>query len=181
MLTIVVPACEWWDETKEEFVRLSKDQKLTLEHSLISLSKWEKRWHKPFLSKDQKTIEETIDYIKCMTLNTCSDIVYECLTPENFKEIDEYINDPMTASTFSEEQSDDDSSGQFITNELIYYWMLSLNIPHDYEKWHLNRLITLIRITSIKNQPPKKRSTQEVAMSNRALNEARRREWGIRG
>lgn len=181
MLTIVVPATEQWDEEKEEFVRLPKDQKLTLEHSLISLAKWEKRWHKPFLSQEPKTIEETIDYIKCMTLNTCSDTVYECLTPENFKEIDDYINDSMTATKFSDESGENGGGSQFVTNELIYYWMLSLNIPHEYEKWHLNRLITLIRITSIKNQPPKKRSNQEIAMSNRALNEARRREWGTRG
>ena len=116
-----------------------------------------------------------------MTLNTCPEIVYECLTPENFKQIDEYINDSMTATIFSEETSNSSSNSQFITNELIYYWMLSLNIPHEYEKWHLNRLITLIRITSVKNQPPKKRSTQEIAMSNRALNEARKREWGTKG
>ena len=181
MLTIIVPAREWWDEEKEEFVQLSKDQRLTLEHSLISLAKWERRWHKPFLSKEPKSMEETIDYIKCMTLNTCPEIVYECLTPENFKQIDEYINDSMTATIFSEETSNSSSNSQFITNELIYYWMLSLNIPHEYEKWHLNRLITLIRITSVKNQPPKKRSAQEIAMSNRALNEARKREWGTKG
>ena len=101
MLTIIVPAREWWDEEKEEFVQLSKDQKLTLEHSLISLAKWERRWHKPFLSKEPKSMEETINYIKCMTLNTCPEIVYECLTPENFKQIDEYINDSMTATIFS--------------------------------------------------------------------------------
>lgn len=183
MLTITVPAIEMWDEEREMFVSLHRDQKLVLEHSLISLSKWEKRWHKPFLSKDPKTTEETIDYIRCMTVNkNCSDSVYDFLTEDNFKEIDDYINDPMTASWFDETASDaNGSSEQIVTNEIIYYWMLKLNIPYTCEKWHLNQLITLIRVTSEKDQPAKKRSPQEVAMNNRALNEARLREWGTRG
>lgn len=184
MLNIVVPATERWDEQKEEFISLSKDQKLMLEHSLISLSKWEQRWHKPFLSKEPKSTDETLDYIKCMTVSkNCADSVYDCLTYENFKEIDEYINDSMTATWFGENPFGGNTSGEekVITNEIIYYWMLKLGIPYECEKWHLNQLITLIRVTSEKDKPEQKRSTQEVAMSNRALNEARLKEWGTKG
>lgn len=181
MLTIEVPAVERWDEQKEEFVSLSKPQTLTLEHSLVSLSKWEAKWHKPFLSKTAKTLDETVDYIRCMTINkNVPDIVYSCLTYDNFKEIDEYIGNRMSATWFSDIQNQKDPH-QIITNEIIYYWMLSLNIPQECERWHLNRLITLIRVTSIKNQPPKKRNTQSILSEYKALNAQRRKEWGTKG
>lgn len=181
MLRITIPDIESWDERSEQFVVTWKGRTLQLEHSLISLSKWESRWHKPFLSKKSMTREETLDYIKLMTVtpNVPSD-TYEHLTNENIDEITDYINAPMTATTFSDEKNGK-KSREVITAELIYYWMIALNIPFECQKWHLNRLLTLIRVCNIKNAPPKKRSTRDIMSQNAALNAARRKQLNSRG
>ena len=180
MLQITIPAVEQWDESVQEFV-YSKPQTLQLEHSLISLSKWESKWHKPFLSKTEKTTEETIDYIRCMTLTqNVKPEVYSNLSVENILQVNEYIENPMTATTFIEDR-DGKKSREIVTAELIYYWMISLNIPVEFEKWHLNRLLTLIRVCNIKNQPPKKSSRREIMSRNAALNAARKRQLNTNG
>lgn len=180
MLTITIPATEEFDEIKGEFV-YTKEQTLQLEHSLISISKWESTWCKPFLSKQDKTFEETIDYIKCMTLNkNPSDDVYKCLTQANVDAINEYIGAPMTATTFYGQDQGKKNNEQ-ITSELIYYWMIALNIPFECQKWHINRLLTLIRVCNVKNQPPKKMSKREVMSRNAALNAARRQQLNSNG
>ena len=180
MLQITIPAVELWDERTNEFTQ-AKEQTLQLEHSLVSLSKWESKWNKPFLTKKDKTFDETIDYIKCMTLtqNVKQD-VYSRLTSQNIAEINKYIEAPMTATTFSNEKKGG-INGEQVTAELIYYWMITLNIPFECQKWHLNRLITLIKVCNIKNQPPKKRSKREIMSRNSALNAARRKQLNTKG
>lgn len=182
MLTINVPISpEGWDEAKQEFVE-AKYQTLQLEHSLVSLSKWESKWKKPFYSKKGITDEETLDYIKCMTLtkNVSSD-VYGHLSRENIKDVMDYIGDLMTATTFGPE-SKNTSGREVITSELIYYWMIASNIPFDpCQKWHLNRLITLIRVCGVKNTPPKKRSKRDIMSRNAALNASRRKQMNTKG
>ena len=181
MLRITVPAREYYDENKNEFIN-TKEQTINLEHSLVSLSRWESKWHKPFLNnKEQKSMEEIRDYIRCMTLNQNIDPrVYLNLSSDNFKEIQEYIDDPMTATTFKEEKTGRPNR-EIITNELIYYWMTAYQIPVEFEKWHLNRLLTLIRVCSIKNAPPKKMSKGEILKNNAALNAARRKAYHTKG
>ena len=181
MLTIDVPiSLEGWDDDKQEFVE-PKTQRLQLEHSLVSLSKWESKWHKPFYSKKELTAEELLDYIRCMTLNKNVDSdVYNHLTEKNVKEIKDYIDDPMTATTFSKEDKGR-GNGETVTSELIYYWMIASNIPFECQKWHLNRLITLIRVCGVKNTPPKKRSKRDIMSRNAALNAARRAKMHSKG
>lgn len=180
MLQIVIPAREYWDELKQEFVN-SKEQTLQLEHSLVSLSKWESKWCKPFISKEPKTTEETLDYVKCMTLTqNVKPEVYSRLTDENIKQINNYIDAPMTATTFSED-SNKKPNRERVTSELVYYWMIANNIPPEYQKWHLNRLLTLIRVCNIKNQPPKKMSKRDIMSRNAALNAARRKQYNTKG
>lgn len=182
MLRITVPAREYYDEAKEEFVNV-KEQTLVMEHSLISISKWEAKWKKPYLSKDNKTVEEIYDYLRCMTVSPVSvdPIVYRSFTKENMDKVAEYINDPMTATTIN-----DINRGrrgrEIVTSEIIYYWMIAQNIPTEYEKWHLNRLMTLIRVCAIKNDPnQKKMSRSAIAKQNRAINAARRKKYGTKG
>lgn len=180
MLKITIPAREWFDEKTQEFGR-TKECNLQLEHSLVSLSKWESKWHKPFLVDSDKTFEETLDYIKCMTITQNVDpSVYNFLTADNIKEINEYISNPMTATTISRMEGQG-GSREIITSELIYYWMVALNIPFECQKWHINRLITLIRVCEIKNQPGKKMGTNEIMRRNAALNAARRQKHNTRG
>ena len=181
MLQIKVPLTpEQWDEENEEFVA-PKVQTLQLEHSLVSISKWESKWCKPFLSKEEKTDEETLDYIKCMTLTqNVKPEIYDLLTRENMAQINDYIVAPMTATTFSKEKNTGSNREQ-ITSEIIYHWMIALNIPVKFEKWHINRLLTLIRVCNIKNQPPKKMSRREVMNQNRALNAYRRKQLNSKG
>lgn len=179
MLKITIPAAEMFDERTQEFVTV-KEQTIQLEHSLVSLSKWESKWRKPFLSKTEKTTEETIDYIKCMTITqNVKPEVYNCLTSAIISQINDYIGSPMTATTFSKENGR--PGREIITSELIYYWMIALNIPSEYQKWHLNRLLTLIRVCNIKNQPQKKMGRRELASRNSALNAARRKQLNTRG
>ena len=180
MLQIVVPASELFDESKREFV-YTKEQTLCLEHSLVSLSKWESKWCKAFFSKQEKTYEETIDYIKCMTLTqNVKDEVYLRLTRDNIEQINKYIEAPMTATYFSEDKNSK-SSREIVTAELIYYWMIALNIPFECQKWHLNKLLTLIRVCNIKNQPPKKMSKRDIMSRNASLNAARRKRLNSKG
>ena len=181
MLQITIPAIDMFDEQKQEFVS-TKEQTLCLEHSLVSLSKWESKWHKPFLSKEPKTNEETIDYIKCMTITQNVDPnIYLCLTRENIEQVNQYIEDPMTATWFSEESKKGGPNREQTTAELIYYWMIALNIPFECQKWHLNRLLTLIRVCNIKNQPPKKMSRRDIMSRNSAINAARRKKYNSKG
>lgn len=181
MLHIKVPlGPEGWDEKKQEFVE-PKTQTLQLEHSLISLSKWESKWCKPFLAKSEKTGEEILDYIKCMTLTpNVKPEVYNYITSENMQEINRYIEAPMTATTFVDNKNDKHSR-EIITAELIYYWMITLQIPPEYQKWHLNRLLTLIKVCIIKNAPGNKMSKRDVMSRNTALNAARRKRLNTKG
>lgn len=171
---------EGWDEEKQEFIE-PKTTSLQLEHSLLSLSKWESKWCKSFFSRKEQTFEETIDYIKCMTVTRNVDSsVYNFLTKDNIDEIYNYINAPMTATYFPKEKNGK-LGGETITSELIYYWMVALNIPFTCEKWHLNRLITFIRVCNVKNQPPKKMSQRAIMRRNAALNASRRQKLNTRG
>lgn len=180
MLQIIIPESELWDENKQEFIRMKK-QELRLEHSLVSLSKWESKWHKAFLSNRTKTREETLDYIKCMTLTqNVNPEVYKCLTNENFKQIEEYIRNPMTATYLPKDKSVKNSR-DVVTSELIYYWMISLNIPPEYQKWHLNKLISLIDVCNRKNNPSRRRNNRDIMSDNAALNAARRKRWNTKG
>lgn len=180
MLRITIPAIEQWDERKQEFVYM-KGQTLQLEHSLVSLSKWESKWGKAFLSKNSKTHEETLDYVKCMTLTQNVDPeIYNYLTADNIAQINSYIEAPMTATYFSEDKSAKNNR-EVVTSELIYYWMIALNIPFECQKWHLNRLLTLIRVCNIKNAPPKKMSKRATASQYAQLNAARRKQLNTKG
>ena len=182
-----IPDMEYYDEKTQEFVTIPgkpaiKEQVLRLEHSLVSLSKWESKWCKPFLSKKGLTPEETLDYIRCMTITqNVSPDVYERLPEESIKQISEYINAPMTATWFPKETEKKGGSNEAVTSELIYYWMVALQIPPQYDKWHLNRLITLIRICNAKNAPPKKMSKRSIMSQNAALNAARRKQLNSKG
>lgn len=180
MLRIDIPEREFFDEETETFGRI-RATTLYLEHSLISISKWEAKWHIEFF-ESEKTLEQTMDYIACMILNREIDDkarILKFLTEENVKKINDYINDPMTATTIK----DDGKRGrtQKITSELIYCWMVQYQIPFECEKWHINRLIMLIRVISEENKPKKKMSRREIMAQNKALNAARKARLGTRG
>jgi hypothetical protein len=179
MLTITIPAIEHYDEETNTFTMV-KEQKVQLEHSLVSLSKWESKWCKPFLSRDEKTMEETIDYIKCMTITqNIDDGLYSRVTNDNITSIHNYIDAKMTATTISQENKK--PNREIITAEIIYHWMIALNIPFECQKWHLNRLLTLINVCNIKNAPPKKMSRKELLSRNASLNAARQQALNIKG
>lgn len=182
MLTITVPKTEVYDEETNRFWVVN-EQELRLEHSLLSISKWESKWHKPYLdtSTYEKTSEMNLDYIKCMTITqNVPDIVYSCLTKKNIDDIVKYISDPMTATWFSND-NESHASSEVVTSELIYYWMTATGVPFSCEKWHINRLLTLIKICSIKNGKPKKMSQKETAARYKALNAARRAKFASKG
>lgn len=175
MLELNIPGGEVYLEDEECF----KDVKpitLRLEHSLVSLSKWEAKWRKPFLdAKSPKTYEESIDYIRCMTLNQNVDpVVYKLLTKDMMVKVDSYLNAEMTATTFSNTRNGSPNR-QVVTSELIYYWMFGYGISIECQKWHLSRLMTLIRIFDVKSNGDKKMGRSEILAQNRALNDARRR------
>lgn len=180
MLEISIPPFDLYNSNTNEFIPI-KGQTLHLEHSLVSLSKWESKWHKPFLFATERSQDEMIDYIRCMTITqNVNPTVYLGLTSENIEAITNYINDSSTATWF---RKDDKKVGtkEVITNEIIYYWMITLNIPMECQRWHLNRLLTLIRVCNEKNAPPKKMSPREIALNNKKLNDARKRSLNTRG
>ena len=184
MLKLIIPEnSEFFDETKGEFITLP-EVVLELEHSLVSLSKWESFFEKPFLSNEEKTDSETFWYIRAMTLTPdVPDEVYRRITHHHVRQVNDYIAAKMTATWFSERpgESKKPPPKETITSELIYYWMIALNIPFECQNWHLNRLLTLIEVCNRKNAPQKKMSKAEIAARNRQLNAERRRKYGTNG
>lgn len=179
MLKLIIPAIEQYDETRNEFIN-TKEKVLQLEHSLVSLSKWESKWCKPFLSKEEKTFDESVDYIRCMTITQHMNYDdYAGVTNAQIREVTKYIEAPMTATIFTKDKRP--PNREIITAEIIYYWMVALNIPFECQKWHLNRLLTLINVCNIKNNPPKKMSRKELMNRNAALNAARRQSLNTKG
>lgn len=181
MFQLVIEPREEWNETTQEFV-YTKGQTLQLEHSLVSISKWEAKWCKPFLGEKQKmSVEEITDYIRCMTLTQNVDPnIYKFLSNKNIEKVYQYINAPMTATKVPDKNTGPKSQ-ETITSELIYYWMISYQIPFECQKWHLNRLLTLIRVCAYKNAPAKKHSKRDLMSRNAALNAARRKQLNTKG
>lgn len=189
MLQIVIPGSpeiEMWDYETEQFIcrEAVEERTIQLEHSLVSLSKWESTWCKPFLTDKPMTEEETIDYIKCMTLTpNVPDEAYNNIPSSVIKEVSDYIERPMTATWFSENNNKKGrkNNGKQITAEVIYHWMIALQIPVKFEEWHLNRLLTLIRVCDAENNPPKKKSERSIINEYAALNKARRQKLNSKG
>lgn len=183
MLEVTIPPIELYDEIRSEFVHVS-DRTLTLrlEHSLLSVHKWEAKWHRPFLKRDHKTDEEMLDYIRCMTLTSgVPSEVYRYFPHAEIKRVNDYINDPMSGTTFRESPGGKPPRREVISAEVIYYQMFTLGIPKECEKWHLNQLLTLIRVFNEKNGPKKKRGKRDILAENARLNAARRAKHNTRG
>lgn len=187
-LVLSIPARELFDESTSTIIEIPA-KKLVLEHSLVSISKWESKWHKPYIpplmatkKEAAKSREEELDYVRCMTIGDNVDpMIYYGLSRKNRLDIQQYINDPMTATIITQNNKKPGRS-EVITSELIYYWMTALNIPFQpCEKWHLNRLLKLIEVCAIKNEQPKKMSPKSIAKRNHSLNAARRAKHHSKG
>ena len=178
MISIKLAKRETYDATNNEFIELP-EKTIHLEHSLVSISRWESKWCKPFLSKNNKTHNELIDYIKCMSDEPINDADVLRLTSNDVERINNYINAPMTATTITERNGR--PSNAIITSELLYFAMINNNIPFECQHWHLNRLIMLIRVCNVKGAEPKKMSKREIYNQNRSLNAARKKQMGTKG
>ncbi len=191
MLTLKIPETELFDETTETFF-VAPEVRLQLEHSLVSISKWEAKWNIPYLETSQvklkdRTEEQLLDYIGCMTITqNVNPAVYRRLTADNVQTISDYINAPMTATVFNDHGAGTKSPNrEVITSEIIYYWMIKLGIPIEFQKWHINRLLALIHVCDLKTQQEigknKKMSTSQTVLQNQALNAARRKALNSKG
>lgn len=187
MFSITVPASaptEYYDERTQEFIEIEGTPEFTLEleHSLASISKWESVEEKAFLGTQKHTAEDTMSYIKAMTITP--DVppeIYERLSPANVSDVVAYIDGNHTATMFNEIKTNTPASKEVITAEIIYYWMFSFNIPAEFEHWHLNKLLTLIKVTNIKNNPKKSTAAKTTAAQRKAINDQRRAALGTTG
>ena len=179
-ITIHIPSTELWDPMKEEFIQI-KEQTIVMEHSLLSVDKWESKWKKSYLSSEDKSALETLDYLRCMTITkNVSPYVYYAIPASEINRINAYISDPMTATTFSDKE-ERGRKRDVITSEILYWQMTQLSIPLEWEKRHLNKLLTLIKVGAIKSQPPKNMNKRDIARQNSALNAARRAKHRTKG
>ena len=182
MLHIEVEGKEFYNEETNEFIQV-KSKALTMEHSLLSIAKWESKWKKPYLTEENnKTPEELLDYIRCMTITQNVDpMIYASLSQKNIQQIKDYIDDPHTATVITS-FAPPTRKKRIVTSELVYCWMIMYNIPTEYEKWHFNRLMTLIRVCGIENNHNgKKMKRTDVARQNAELNRARRAKYNTKG
>lgn len=182
MLHLLIPDQDFWDPIKEKFISV-KGAHVELEHSLYSVSKWESKWHVPFHDeRKQKTLEQNIDYVRCMCVTPdINPTVFNYLTEQNVKDISDYIGDSATATWFNDSARKKTAKREIITAEIIYYWMTIYNIPESYQTWHLNKLMTLLRVCAEKNNTDSKKSTGNLAAQRRALNAARKKKYHTRG
>lgn len=182
MLSLTITRPKMLNDETYEFIE-GKTWVIQCEHSLVSLRKWEAKYHKPFLTKGEKTWGETVDYIRCMTITQhVPEEAYQWISAENISEVNSYMEDPMTATWFGKEpEGKGKINGRQVTAELIYHWMIALNIPQEYQKWHLNQLLTLIKVCNEENKPPKKRSQKELIAQYAEQNESRRRKFNSKG
>lgn len=181
MLPIELQSREFYDEQNNRFFTI-KGRKLVLEHSLVSISKWESKYKKPWFSEEQKTIEETRYYIQCMTITqNVPPETYILITNDIVSQVNEYLNDPMTAAKFTNLKGRRRNNGEYITSETIYYWMIMFNIPDKCEKWHINRLIALITMCSEKNKDQKKMSKRARLNDMISTNEQRLKKYKTNG
>ena len=188
MLEILIPKSQIINDETGEIYTAEKDWHLTLEHSLLSVQKWESKWHVAFLNRGTRTFEQTIDYLRCMSLTpNVPDEVFYCIPKAELERVLKYVEDPMTATRVNDESPGQTVYGrkmgkEVVTAEVIYYWMISMNIPFEYRKWHLNQLLTLIRVINAKNQPKKKkRSMRSVLEEYRSINEANKARFHTEG
>lgn len=181
MLEIVVESAEFYQPSINKFITIPECT-LTLEHSLISIAKWESKWKTPYFNDKPKSMKQHLDYIRCMTIgNVKEPHVYEALTPENLKQIQDYMEDPMTATTFTNRQKQQKGRSETLTAELLYARMCTYGIPFECQKWHINKLLTLIKVCDLQNSPRDKMSKKETSMYNAEQNAARRAKYNTRG
>ena len=182
MFPLHIKEIEMWDSRKEEFIYI-KPQTILLEHSLVSISKWEMRYGRSFLSKGPSTRNEKIDYVRCMTITqNVSPDVYNGITDAQIKQIYDYMDHPMSATKIYNSNSKTSADrSKTVTSEQIYSWMIEFGVPFECQKWHLNRLLTLIRVCEINSRPPKKQSKNDIYRQNASLNEQRKRLMRSRG
>lgn len=180
MLKVTIVLKEAFDEENSEFVP-QETAEIRLEHSLDSLSRWESKWEKPFLGDQEKTVEETLDYIRFMCLEEVDDEILHHLSQQNIKDISDYINAKKSATWINTEDDKKGKNREVITSELIYYWMVAHRIPFECQYWHLNRLMMLVQVCNMKNQPEKKMSKRQILERNRELNRQRREKYNTKG
>ncbi len=181
MLEIRVPASEVYQAWNNTFINVQSCV-LTLEHSLISVAKWEAKWHIPYLNARKKTTAQDLDYIRCMVIGPVKDdAIFAALSSENIADIRKYIDDTMTATTFSESLNTKKHSKEVVTAEILYHRMFTNNIPMECQKWHLNRLLTLIRVCDTKNSPPSKMNKKQTASHYAEQNALRRAKYNTKG
>lgn len=181
MLVLDVKVTEYYDDSQEVFVPVTMP--IAFEHSLLSLSKWESKYEKPFLSENHdKTEEEILDYLRMMAINPAvTDAHLANLSNKNITELQNYLGSKQTATWFSDRKKTQKAPPETPTAELIYYWMFSYQIPIECESWHINRLLTLIRVFGEKNQEPEKMSKSEMLARNRKLNAQRKAKMQTKG
>lgn len=179
MLRLHIKETTFFDDRDQRFIDIGETT-ISLEHSLVSISKWEAKWKKSFISSKEKSVEELLDYIRMMTITqNVKPETYLAITEEQFNEVCQYIEDPMTATTFNDNKKSTSSS--IITSELVYYWMIECGIPMECQKWHFNRLMTLIRVCKIKMKPTSKMTKSDTAKMYNNLNEQRKAKLHTRG
>lgn len=179
---------ELFDEETNTFLH-PVGKKLHLEHSLLSISKWEAEWEIPFLNTD-KTSEQSLSYIKCCVLDDDFDeLLLNTLSDKNILDFNAYLSKGMTAkkiidlrsSLSQKRKSRRPASQKALTSEDIYYSMIQFHVWKECEEWPLQRLLSLLQLCSLKSNSTGEMSKSDQAKFYREENARRKAKYHTNG
>lgn len=180
MITIHFEEMEYYDEQLNRFYTLPP-KVVNFEYSLAAVAEWEAIWKIPLLNTELG-VDSDMFLSLAMCMSDDRELLEYYLDDTEKAELHKYLSDSQTATTINSSQNGNTTGrGKVYTAEEIYALMFMNGIPIEWESRNLNRLLVILRIISIYQNPPKKMSQQDVMKQNARLNRERKNKYKTKG